>query len=218
MAPTEITFPTDDGRRPGLLAVPPGGGHAAILFVHENRGLTPYMIDVIENLAALGAVVSAPDLMSRIATRDEETTTRSTPMERHVADIRSALDDLERRVPGRPVAIVGFCFGGEAAMAAALGRRELACVVSFYGVPPVQVADLPDPVLIVLASDDERVNRSTEAFLRALDAAAKDYVIQSYPGTQHAFHDWSRSDRHAPRAAEAAWRECRAFLTRHLMA
>lgn len=212
------TYQTDAGSLPALV-VEPGGARAptaGLLFVHENKGLTPYMRGVIEDLAEEGWLVFAPDLLARLPVDVEaqEVTTRLVPMQRHVADIRFALNNLEARAGDVPLGMVGFCFGGEAALEAALGR-ELRALVSWYGVPP-QDAELPDPILLILAADDERVNRHTEGFMRRLTEAGKDYVAQSYPGTLHAFHDWSRPERHSPAAAEAAWKECCEFLRAHL--
>ena len=101
-------------------------------------------------------------------------------------------------------------------MEAARGRLELGVLVAWYGVPPRAVDALPDPILLILAADDDRVNRPTEDFLRRLEEAGKDYVAQTYPGTVHAFHDWSRPERHSPEAAESAWEECLRFLGSHL--
>lgn len=216
----EVAFDVDDGSSPALSVVPGGDSppRAGLLLVHENKGLTPYMRGVAEDLAGRGWMVLAPDLLARLPDDPgpDDVTTRLIPMERHVADIRAGLDALERQLPGRPVGMIGFCFGGEAALEAARGRSELAALVSWYGVPPSEAEDIPDPLLVILASDDERVNRHTETFVRQLQRAGKDYVVQSYPRTLHAFHDWSRPERHSPAAAAAAWTQCADFLHQHL--
>lgn len=212
------TYQTDAGSQPALVVEPVRGRAptAGLLFVHENRGLTPYMRGVVEDLAGEGWLVFAPDLLARLPVdvEAEEVTTRLIPMERHVADIRFALDELEARAGDVPLSMVGFCFGGEVALEAARGR-ELRALVAWYGVPP-QNAELPHPILLILAEEDERVNRHIEGFMQRLDEAGKAYVVQSYPGTLHAFHDWSRPERHSPAAAGAAWKECCEFLRVHL--
>lgn len=211
--PTPVTYPTDTGPRPAVLAAP-GEPRGAVLLVHENQGLTPYIRGVVEAIAGEGWMVLAPDLMSRLPAELTAPTTRHISMSRHVADVRSALDELEARAGNLPVGMVGFCFGAEVALESARGRHELAALVAWYGVPPREAADLPDPVLLILAADDDRVNRHSQGFLRRLETAGKDYVAQSFPGTLHAFHDWSRPERHSPAAAAAAWDQFLAFLAR----
>lgn len=217
---TSATYQTDTGAQPALVSEPGGGRKptGALLLVHENKGLTTYMRGVIEDLSEEGWTLLAPDLLARLPVDvdTEDATTRQIPMERHVADVRSALDALETRAGPLPVGMVGFCFGGEAALEAARGRRELSALVAWYGVPPPEASDLPDSVLLILAADDDRVNRPTQRFLRRMEEAGKDYVAQSYPGTLHAFHDWSRPERHSPEQAGTAWKECCKFLHEHL--
>lgn len=210
-----LSYPSPDGPRPALWAAPEGwSGGPALVMVHENKGLTDYMRAMASELAGLGYAVLAPDLMSRIG--DPEATTRALPMGQHVADIVAALDHLEQQADR--VALVGFCFGAEAAMLAALDRAELAAVVAWYGIPPrpEDTSRLTAPLLLMLAADDDRVNRHVPAFLDGLAAEHSDYVVESFPGTLHAFHDRTRPERHHPAAAEAAWAEQERFLRRHL--
>lgn len=212
------TYQTDDGPMPAVIAPADDFAERAIVMIHENRGLTSYMRDVQQQLGAQGYRVVAPDLMHRIESNDIESSTRSLPMERHVTDIRRCLDWVEGMHHVTAVALVGFCFGAEAAMLASLDRSELRCVVAWYGIPP-DPADAPrmrSPLLLMLAEEDDRVNRHVGPFLESLERTDRDFVAESYPGTRHAFHDWTRPERFNPAAATVAWQRCIDFLGNHL--
>ena len=68
------------------------------------------------------------------------------------------------------------------------------------------------PVYAVYAEDDPRVNDTLPPLCEALWEAGTDVVLESWPGTKHAFHDHSRPERHHPEAAAAVWERALAFL------
>jgi dienelactone hydrolase len=67
-------------------------------------------------------------------------------------------------------------------------------------------------VYAVYAEDDPRVNDTLPPLCAALWDVGTDVVLESWPGTKHAFHDHSRPERHAPEAAAAVWARALAFL------
>ena len=200
----------------GLEAVPGKARGIPVMMIHENRGLQPYMVDVIGSLAAQGHHVIAPDLLTRVGgtsatAADDALTTRAIGSEIHEADLIAAFDWFAARVDA--VAVLGFCFGGEMGWRL-VTRRVPDRAVLLYGVgpPPNLVSSIRCPVYSAYAEDDDRVNRTLPPLLEALLRGNVDVTAESWPGTRHAFHDHSRPDRHNPRAAEALWDRVLAFL------
>ena len=79
-----------------------------------------------------------------------------------MADVRSGIDELARRVPGKKLAVLGFCFGGGMTWKLlASGEPRIAAAVPFYG-PTPDDADFADSrqaaVLGFYGEQDTRVN------------------------------------------------------------
>lgn len=194
---TAITFPGAEGRTlQGAFAT-----HAAptgsILVIHENKGLLDHHRSVAGRFAEKGYAALAIDLLSAeggtASLGDAANATAAlgkiTP-ERFVADMRSGLDELAKRTPGKKLGVIGFCFGGGMSwrLAAAKDPR-LAAAVPFYG-PLPEGADFTGTntaVLGVFAEKDTRVNASLEAAKAALAKAGVPHEIVVYPGVDHAF-------------------------------
>lgn len=192
----------------------------AILFIHENRGLVTYMREVVEALASLGHRVVAPDLLSRLGGTDRvppDTTTRAIPVDTHVADLIAVADGLASERGVERWAVVGFCFGAEMGWHL-VAHRVPAAGVLLYGIGPDSETSsrIRSPVYAVYAEDDQRVNSTVDATLQGLRRAPSRFVLESYPGTLHAFHDHHRLDRFHPDAAVRVWRRIIWFLERHL--
>jgi carboxymethylenebutenolidase len=66
-----------------------------------------------------------------------------------------------------------------------------------------------------LAETDERINATYPAYEAALKAAHVSYVIHSYPGTQHGFHNNS-TPRYNEAAAKLSWERTIAHFKKHL--
>ena len=211
----EITFRGPGGRRlmgAWASARQPRGG---VLVIHENRGLTDSIRAVAGRLGASGYSALAIDLLSA------EGGTKSFADEfeamaalgavapsRFVADMKAGVTELRRRLPGKKVAAIGFCFGGGMTwLLLASKERRLAAAVPFYGPFPEagNLAGSNAAVLGVYAELDGRVNASRAAARAALRRAGLKHVIVTYPGVDHAFFN-PTSSRHDPAAALAAYR------------
>ena len=211
----EITFRGPRGRRligAWASARQPRGG---VLVIHENRGLTESIRAVAGRLAASGYSALAIDLLSA------EGGTKSFADEfeamaalgavapsRFVADMKAGVTELRRRVPGKKVAAIGFCFGGGMTwLLLASKEPRLAAAVPFYGPFPDagNLAGSNAAVLGVYAELDARVNASRAAARTALRTAGLKHAIVTFPGVDHAFFN-PTSSRHDPAAAAAAYR------------
>ena len=217
-----IRFAGPSGEMQGAFAAPGSAPAAAVLVVHENRGLTPHFFDLVGRLAAEGYAALCVDLLSAeggtASVSDPGGALGAAPDERLVADLRAGIDELGRRAPGAKVGAVGFCFGG--AMAWQLvqaGEPRLAAVVPFYGPAP----EAPDfsrsraAVLGIYAGEDQRVNASRDAAAAALERAGLVHEIRTFEGAGHAFFN-STGPRYDAVAAADAWAVLLAWFRRHL--
>jgi len=209
----EITFPGTEGDLIGVFAgteTPKG----AVLVIHENRGLTPHIRSIPPRLAADGYSALAIDLLSEEggtasmpSEGDAQAALGNAPTERLVADLRAGLDELERRVPGAEVAVIGFCFGGGMTwQLLAAGDPRISAAVPFYG-PFPDGADLSGSpnaaVLGIYAELDDFVNPSMEAAEAALQAAGLEHELRTFEGVDHAFFNDTGRNYDADAAAEA---------------
>jgi carboxymethylenebutenolidase len=222
-----IEYPSPDGHGVvrGLLARPAGvgGPFPAVLVVHENRGLNPYVEDVARRLAKAGYLALAPDGLSPVGgypgddDKGRELQSGLDPA-KLMADFFAGYEHLATRedATGR-VGCIGFCYGGGVCNALAVAYPELAASVPFYGRQP-EAADVPAiraPLLIHYAELDERINAGWPAFEAALQAGGKTYEAHVYPGVNHGFHN-DTTPRYDPEAAELAWARTLAFFETHL--
>lgn len=184
------------------------------------------MRSVAGRLAGIGYSALAIDLLSQEGGTDtfkdpaEATAAlgKVTPA-RFIADLKSGLDELERRTPGQKLAVVGFCFGGGLTWQLLVaGEPRLAAAVPFYGpLPenPVFTASKNAAVLGFYGALDQRVTSSEPAAKVALDNAAlvNDLVIE--PDADHAFFN-DTSPRYNEQAAGDAWQRLQEWLGRNL--
>ena len=185
---------------------------AAVLVVHENRGLNPYIRDVVRRLAKAGFVAMGPDGLSSLGGypgSDDQ----GREMQRTL-DQKSLLNDFFagfeylRALDGTngKVGATGFCYGGGVVNKLAVAYPEMAAGVPFYGSAPdsAQVARIEAPLLIQLAALDQRINAMWPDFQQALNESGKRYEAHIYPDVNHGFHNDTtpRYDEPAARLAE----------------
>ena len=225
VATAPITFAGPQGRvlqGAWAQAAQPRG---AVLVIHENRGLTDHIRSVAGRLAASGYSALAIDLLSEeggtTSFADSAQATAAlgaAPEERLVADMRAGVGELARRVPGKKVGAVGFCFGG--GMVWSLldsGEPRLAAAVPFYGPLPdgADFAGSKAAVLAIYAEQDSRVNASRDAAVAALTSAGLTHDIVTFPGVNHAFFN-DTGARYDASAAAAAYQRVLDWFGRHL--
>ncbi len=196
-----------------------------VIVIHENRGLNEHIRDVARRVAVAGYAAVAPDFLTPAGgTPTAQDQARDMigklDLAATVADGRAFIDWLSSAAGGsRKVGAIGFCWGGGMVnrLAVAAGPN-LAAAVPFYGPAPApaEAAKVQAAMLIHLAEKDERVNATALPWAEALKAAGKDVTSIVYPGTNHAFHNDTSSERYDRTAAERAWSSTLAFLNRHL--
>lgn len=218
--------PAGHGEGRGYLVRPSGmsGKGPAVLVVHENRGLNPYIKDVARRLAKAGFVAFAPDALHPLGGypgNDDEGRALQRSMDRAKIeqDFLAAAEFLKSHESSDgKLGAVGFCFGGYIVnmLAATLGDR-LDAGVPFYGTPAAKEirANITAPLLIQLAELDRRVNGAWPEYEADLRAHAVDYTMHLYPKANHGFHNDS-TGRYDRAMAELAWERTVAFFNKHL--
>jgi carboxymethylenebutenolidase len=222
-----LTYPSPQGSGTmrGYFARPAkaSGKLPAILVIHENRGLNPYIEDVARRLAVLNFVAFAPDALTPMGGYPGD--------EDKARDLFAKLDAAKRTedlmtaftfIKSRPdssgrVGAVGFCFGGGVVNAMAVRFADLAGGVPYYGGQPAaaDAAKIKGPLLIHYASEDERVNAGWPAFESALKANGVRYDMHMYPKTQHGFHN-DTTPRYDEAAAKLSWQRTVDFFNKNV--
>jgi carboxymethylenebutenolidase len=217
--------PKGAGVMRGYFARPSNTGHKlpGVVVIHENRGLNPYIEDVVRRLAVAGFIAFAPDALTPLGgypgnDDDGRELQRQRDREEMTEDFLAAVGFLR----GHPdstgqVGAVGFCFGGGMVLELAVRLPELDAGVAFYGRHPDagRAAAIRAPLMLNHAGLDERVNASWPAFEKGLKAAGVDYVNHDYAGVQHGFHN-DTTPRYDKKAAELAWERTVKFFDRYL--
>ena len=222
-------FPSPDGygEGQGYLVLPSNISKAvpAVLVVHENRGLNPYIKDVARRLAKEGFIAFAPDALFPLGGypgNDDKGKEMQRSMEREKIEndfIAAAKFIKQHEKTTDKLGVVGFCFGGYISnFLAAKIPDVINAAVPFYGTPAAEnlVSQVKGPLLLNFAENDSRVNASWPAYENTLKANNVDYQAHIYPGTQHGFHNDSTS-RYNPEAAELAWSRTIAFFKTNLL-
>ena len=215
----------NSGRMRGYLVQPTGAGpFPAVLVIHENRGLNPYIEDVARRAAVEGFLTLAPDGLSPIGgypgnDDDGRAMQRSLDQATLLQDMVNSARHLKSHVLATgKFGATGFCWGGGTVnfLAVTLGG-ELNAGVPFYGRAPQtsEVSKIRASLLIHYAENDPRINAMKAEFEDALRATNVTFEMHTYPGTRHGFHNDSTS-RYDEANANLAWERTLAFFTKHL--
>ena len=214
------------GRMRGYLVRPSGSGpFPAVVVIHENRGLNPYVEDVARRAAVEGFLALAPDGLSPVGgypgnDDDGKKLQASLDQTKLKQDMLNSAEFVRSHDDSTgKLGAVGFCWGGGTTnfLAVTMGEN-LHAAVPFYGRAPdsADVAKIRAPLLIQSAEDDPRINALWPDFEAALKASGVRYQRHLYPGTRHGFHNNS-TPRYNEAAAKLAWERTVAFWKEHLI-
>jgi len=222
-----VPSPKGNGSIKGYFARPANatGKLPAVLVVHENRGLNPYIEDVARRLALANFIAFAPDGLTSVGgfPGDDErgaVAFRSVDGPKMFEDFVASAEWLKAHPNSTDkLGVVGFCFGGGICNQLAVRMPDLAAAAPFYGRQPSaeDVVKIKAPLLLHYAGNDQGVNSGWPAYEAALKANNKTYTAYVYEGTQHGFHN-DTTPRYDENAAKLAWQRTLDFFNKYLRA
>jgi carboxymethylenebutenolidase len=221
-----IDSPKGNGNIRGYFARPAGarGKLPAILVIHENRGLNPYIEDVARRLAASNFIALAPDGLTSLGgyPGNEDEGRALFPKvngAKMLEDFIACGGWLKQHASSTgKLGVVGFCFGGGVSNALAVRMgSDLAAAVPFYGGqrPASEVPQIKAALLLHYASLDTRINDGWPAYEEALKANRINYTAHMYENTNHGFHN-DTTPRYDEAAAKLAWQRTIEFFNKHV--
>ncbi len=192
--------PNVSGRVPGVMVI------------HENRGQTEHIRDVVRRAATAGFVAVNIDLTARQGGGDKlgDAVTGvigNLALQQKLADHTAALTYLKANTSGA-IGVVGFCFGGGEVWSLLAAGADLKAAVPYYGPQPSNYQDIGSKTkaatLAVYAEQDTRITSTAPQMEEQLKKAGVPNQISIFPGVNHAFHN-DTGARYAPEAAQKAW-------------
>ena len=196
--------PTTGARVPGVVVI------------HENRGQTEHIRDVVRRVATAGFIGINIDLAARdggAAKLTDQAAYNAALGKRTTADKISdhsaTLTFLKGQSSGA-VGVTGFCFGGGEVWSIVAAGLDVKAAVPFYGPQPSNYLDMAKTkaaVSAVYAELDVRITTSSQQMEQVLKSAGVPYQITIYPGVNHAFYNDTNAagDRYNAEQARKAW-------------
>ena len=220
-----ISYPGVNGEMQAYVARPQAEKkYAAVIVIHENRGLNAHIEDVARRAAVAGYLAVAPNALAPIGgTPANEDEARAKFQQLKPEDNLQNFIKVFDYLPGRKdfngtAGCVGFCWGGAMANNLAVNVSSLKAAVPFYGRQP-KTEDVPKikaALQLHYAENDEGVNAGIAAYEEALKNNKITYELYMYPGAQHAFHNDTAPSRYNETAAKLAWQRTLYFFKKYL--
>ena len=198
--------------------------YAAVIVIHENRGLNAHIEDVTRRAATAGYLAIAPNALSPLGgTPANEDDARTKFQELDAAQTETnfikVFDYLvSRKDCNGKTGCVGFCWGGGMANTLAVKVPSLKAAVAFYGRQPdaADVGKIKAAVQLHYGALDERINAGITAYEEALKKNKIPYELYIYEGANHAFHNDTAPTRYNEAAAKLAWQRTVEFFGKYL--
>lgn len=171
-----------------------------VLVIHEIFGMTDWVQDLADQVAAAGYIAVAPDLLSGMgphggrssdfaSDKTMEAVSHLNP-DQVTADLNAAADyALKLPASNGKLFVGGFCWGGSQTFRFATNRGDLAAAFVFYGGPPEKeaMARIKAPVYGFYAGNDARIDATIPDTVAQMKAAGKAYDPVTYEGAGHGF-------------------------------
>jgi carboxymethylenebutenolidase len=185
---TFVVYPESKEKRP------------VVLIIHEIFGMTDWVQDLADQVAAAGYIAVAPDLLSGMGPgggrsssfpegKTMEAVSKLSP-DQVTADLNAAADyALKIPAANGKLFVGGFCWGGGQTFRFATNRGDLSAAFVFYGPPPDKdaMARIKAPVYGFYAGDDARIGATVPGAIEQMKAAGKAYEPVTYDGAGHGF-------------------------------
>ena len=223
-----VQSPQGNGTIKGLFARPANvsGKIPAVIVIHENRGLNPYVEDVARRFAVANFIAYAPDGLTSVGGfpgNDEQGAVKFREVNgpKMFEDFLAAANWLKARPESNgKLGAIGFCFGGGIVnqLAVRMGSG-LSAGAPFYGAPPSaeDAAKIAAPMMLHYAdpTKDTGIGARIPGYEAALKANNKKYELFIYEGAQHGFHN-DTTPRYDEKSAKLAWDRTLAFFNKNL--
>jgi len=217
--------PNGNGEVKGYVVKPANatGKLPAVLVIHENRGLNPYIKDVTRRVAKAGFMALAPDGLTSVGgypgnDDDGKVLQRTVDPIKLMNDFFAGYEHLAAREDSTgKVGAVGFCYGGGVCNALAVAYPELNASVPYYG-RQAKAEDVPRiqaPLMLHYGALDKRINAGWPDYEAALKANNKTYEAYIYEDANHGFHNDS-TPRYDEKMAELSWDRTIGWFNTHL--
>jgi len=185
---TFVVYPESKDKRP------------VVLIIHEIFGMTDWVQDLADQVAAAGYIAVAPDLLSGMgpnggrtssiaADKVTEAVSKLIP-DQVTADLNAAADyALKIPASNGKLFVGGFCWGGGQTFRFATNRSDLAAAFVFYGPPPEKdaMARIKAPVYGFFAGNDARIGAMIPEAIANMKAAGRTFEPVTYDGAGHGF-------------------------------
>ena len=193
------------------------GRFPVVLVIHENRGLTEHIRDVIRRLATANYTAIGIDLASRQGGADKLTDAAAYQAALAARSTAEMVKDEQAAIAfqqgwsyaeASKVGVVGFCFGGGMTWSVLAAGSSVQAAAPFYGPMPQDSAGLSKTkaaVSAVYAEKDTRITGTKDQMEALLKQAGVPYQLNVYPGVDHAFHNDTNGPRYDPTQAQKAW-------------
>lgn len=202
----QIDFEDGEVCLTGLLVRPDGPARGAILVLPTIANCNPPMIRRAHMLAQAGYVAMIADFYG-VQVRDFDHARelagvlRATP-EHYRQRLRANLGALVNHDAAAelPVAAIGYCMGGQAALELARDGADLVLAASFHGLLdtalPASAGSIKPRILVCHGDADPLVPRSQVlTFWEEMDTAGADWHFHSYSHVKHGFTDPASDER-----------------------
>ncbi len=176
------------GKRPGVLIFP------------QWTGLSDHERDAARNLAKLGYVAMVADVYGK-GVRPAPPKDSGVEMGKYLSNrpllrsrVKAGFETFSKRpeINASKIAVIGYCFGGTAALEAGRDGLPAAAFVTFHGVlanpTPADAKNFKAPVLVLHGAEDAVVTaKEVEEFQAEMKAAKADLEFNTYSGAPHGF-------------------------------
>ena len=223
-----VQSPQGNGSIKGYFAAPakPSGKLPAVLVIHENRGLNPYIEDVARRFAVANFVAYAPDGTTSVGGYPGDDTAggqafAKVDRAKMFEDFVASADFLKSHpLSNGKFGVIGFCFGGGIVNQMAVRRPDMGAGSAFYGstiTSADDIAKIKAPLILHYGEADTRITGTWPAYDAALKAAGKVHEGYVYPAAQHGFHN-DTTPRYDEAAAKLAWQRTLDWFNKYLRA
>jgi len=201
---------------------------AAVLVIHENKGLTDWVRSVADQLAEAGYIAIAPDMISGMGPEKGNTESFKSVDDATKAiyklepagvsaDLGAVADAvLELPACNGQLSVAGFCWGGSQTFEFATRRKGLTAACVFYGSAPkdgAALAKIECPVYGFYGESDNRINAGLDETKELMKKAGKVFEPVIYAGAGHGFlragesAEASKENKQAHADAWKRWKE-----------